>query len=288
MTNIDQFESVFRSAAKSLFEYREVAIRSAVFVTDLDELRARPLGDRLRTGLASIRGTAAGDVEWRDVCGDEFSTIEDLLRILESASPDLVCTYRTLHSSAWRWCHSLGEFVEVLTQATPYPVLLLPHPADQETFDRSLGEIRTVMAMTDHLTGDHELVNRALAFTGAGGRLILANVEDRATFERYMDAIAKIPSIDTDNARETILERLQKEPLEYAQSCAQVIDMSGVDVTVGSAVEVGAHLKDYRRLVSEHDVDLLVLHTKDAEQAAMHGLAYPLAVEINEIPLLLL
>ena len=31
-----------------------------------------------------------------------------------------------------------------------------------------------------------------------------------------------------------------------------------------------------------------MLHTKDDEQLAMHGLAYPLCVELREIPLLLL
>ena len=34
--------------------------------------------------------------------------------------------------------------------------------------------------------------------------------------------------------------------------------------------------------------DLLVMNTKDDEQMAMHGLAYPLAIEVRSIPLLLL
>jgi hypothetical protein len=50
----------------------------------------------------------------------------------------------------------------------------------------------------------------------------------------------------------------------------------------------GHHLSEYRRLVQEHDVDLLVMNTKDEGQLAMHGLAYPLAIEIRSIPLLLL
>ena len=39
---------------------------------------------------------------------------------------------------------------------------------------------------------------------------------------------------------------------------------------------------------TEDEVDLLVLNTKDDDQLAMHGLAYPLAIELREIPLLLL
>ena len=38
----------------------------------------------------------------------------------------------------------------------------------------------------------------------------------------------------------------------------------------------------------EHGVDLVVLNTKDEDQLAMHGLAYPLAIELRQIPLLML
>ena len=40
--------------------------------------------------------------------------------------------------------------------------------------------------------------------------------------------------------------------------------------------------------IDEHKIDLLVMNTKDEYQTAMHGLAYPLAVELRSIPLLLL
>ncbi|MBT6695302.1 MAG: hypothetical protein HOB12_06590, partial [Gemmatimonadales bacterium] len=50
----------------------------------------------------------------------------------------------------------------------------------------------------------------------------------------------------------------------------------------------GHHLKGYQRLVSEHEADLLVMNTKDDDQLAMHGLAYPLAIQVRSIPLLLL
>jgi hypothetical protein len=41
-------------------------------------------------------------------------------------------------------------------------------------------------------------------------------------------------------------------------------------------------------MVEENEADLLVMHTKDDDQLAMHGLAYPLAIEVRSIPLLLL
>jgi hypothetical protein len=47
-------------------------------------------------------------------------------------------------------------------------------------------------------------------------------------------------------------------------------------------------LGEYRRLITEHRVDLLVFNTLDDDQLAMHGLAYPLAAELRQIPLLML
>ena len=41
-------------------------------------------------------------------------------------------------------------------------------------------------------------------------------------------------------------------------------------------------------LIERHQVDLLVLNTKDQHQLAMHGMAYALAVELRQTPLLML
>ena len=48
------------------------------------------------------------------------------------------------------------------------------------------------------------------------------------------------------------------------------------------------HIREYQNLIEEHQVDLLVFNTKDHDQLAMHGLGYPLAIELRQIPLLML
>ena len=48
------------------------------------------------------------------------------------------------------------------------------------------------------------------------------------------------------------------------------------------------HVLGYKELVEENEIDLLVMYTKDEEQLAMHGIAYPLAVELRATPLLML
>ncbi len=284
MTRVDQFESVFRAAAKTPFEYREIAVESVLVVSDQEAGAASDFGEKVRALLSVLdRGE---NVRWRTTHKGEFDTVPELLEIVERERPGLICTYRHLRSESWHWPHTLGEYVDVLTQATTTPVLVLPHP--ERPPERGVIDTDVVMAMTDHLLGDHRLVNWAARFTDAGGRLVLANVEDEVTFERFMEVVGKIPSIDTDAARADVMDRLLRDARDYARSCAEGLRRAGLRFDVTDIVVVGHRIEEYRRLVEEQAVDLLVMNTKDEDQLAMHGLAYPLAIEVRSIPLLLL
>ena len=285
MTNIDQFDSVFRAASRSPFEHRPVSIGTVLVVTDLDGPRAQSLLAEVRQFLAVID---AGDPSWSTVTGDEFGNLRSLLSIIEERRPDLIVTYRHLHSEGWNWPHSLGEYLDVMTQATTSPVIVLPHPGRDGTLPEKLRGTDTVMAITDHLTGDHRLVNYALSLTAGGGTCWLTHVEGAVQFERYMEVISKIPAIDTDQARQAIGAQLLKEPADYIQSCREVADGESAHITVEEITIMGRRLEEYRRLIQEHEVDLLILNTKDEDQLAMHGLAYPLAVELRDFPILML
>ena len=286
MTNVDQFESMFRAASREVFRLDRINIGSVLVVTDRDEEMARRFGDQLRQFLKVL--SADEKVQWRDVHGSEFQTAGELLALVESASPDIICTYRNLHSGAWRWPYSLGAHVDLLTQHTDVPVMLLPHPEAQRSAAHAIENTGTVMAIADHLTGDHLLVNYALRFTENDGTLWLTHVEDQATFEHYMELISKIPTIDTDEARMTVRKQLLKEPQDYVDDLVEVLRAAGTHVRVERLVVFGHHLSEYKRLIEQHEVDLLVLNTKDEDQLAMHGMSYALAVELRQIPLLML
>jgi hypothetical protein len=283
MTRIDQFESAFLSASRTVFSYQPVKIERAMVITDLSDYEARLFGDRVR---AFTRVLGDG-VAWRDVHGDVCKSVGQLLELVEQERPDLICTYRHLHSGAWRWPYGLGEHLDVLTQVTTTPVLVLPRPGD----DGALEQIKNtdvVMAMTSQLPGDHRLINYAALMTEPGGRLIATHIEPQATFERYVDVIAKIPSIDTEPAGEEICKQLLKEAHDYIGSCRDELHDAKVDLNLEEIVTLGRHLSDYKKLTEEREVDLLVFNTKDEDQLAMHGLAYPLAVELRRLPLLML
>ena len=285
MTNLDQFESVFKSADKAVYTYDRPTFDRVLLVTDLNEADAAGIANRVRSFLTEID---EADTRWDTLCGDEFGSVQALLENIEKQKPDLIVTYRHLHSEAWKWPHSLGEYLDVMTQATSVPVMVLPHPDAQRALPHSIKDTDRVMAITNHLTGDNQLINTALAFTKPGGTCWLTHVESQPVFERYMDAVSKIPGIDTDVAREALGEQLLKEPRDFIVACREVLDAQGLQVRIEEVVAMGRRVDEYGELIAKREIDLLVLHTKDDDQLAMHGAAYALAVELRGIPLLML
>jgi hypothetical protein len=291
MDKVDQFESAFRSADKQVFHYRSFSVASVLVVTDLDGDGAERFGAEVQSLLAPLG--AQQEIAYAFINGDSFQSPRELLDLVDQQSPDLIATYRCLHSAAWQWEVTLGAHIDVLTQACKTPVLLFPHPVRTEGVEparpRSVpGKSRRVMAMTDHLSGDERLVNAALAFAQPAGTLFLSHVEDDAVFERYIEVIGRIPEIDTDLARERIGAQLLKEPTDYIASVSAALASADVACKVEALVSMGHHVKQHRELIESHAIDLLVMNTKDEDQSAMHGLAYPLVVELRDIPLLML
>ena len=284
MTSVDQFESVFRAADKAVFRFQRAPIERAVVVTDGDTEQTERLLEQVRAYLSAL-GEA---VTWVPIAGDRYSSVAEMLRVTDQAEADLIITYRHLHSEGWHWGYGLGEHLDVLTQLSDSPVLVVPHPDANLALPHSLSGTGHVMAITDHLAGDDRLVNYAVSFTSPGGRCGLTHIEDGASFDRFASAVAKIPDLDTDTTRELVLAQLLKEPREYIESCRRFLEHSGVDLTIETTVKLGHRITEYSSLIEENDVDLLVMNTKDEDQLAMHGLAYPLAVELRRIPLLML
>ena len=283
MTEIDQFESVFKAAAKDVFRYQQPAWNRVLVVTDQDEQTTGELERQLHSFLDQV----LPQVAWERLSGSELTSVGELLQQVEAFKPDLVCTYRNLHTQAWRWPYSLGDYVEVLVQHTAMPVLLLPHPLESPPVALPTNTDR-VMAITDHLTGDAQLVSIAASLTAPEGVLFLTHIEDEETFQRYMDVIAKVPEIDTDTARQAIQRQLLKEPADYIESCRQGLQQAGRPLRVESIVQMGRHLEQYRSLIRQHAADLLVFPASKEGMVAMQGRAYTLAVELRRVPLLLL
>jgi hypothetical protein len=286
MSNIDQFESVFRSAIRDIYEYKEVKFSNFLLITDLDQAESDEYANQVKQFFRTIH--IAGTGEWTLLNKADFSSTQNLLEAVARISPDLIFTYRNLHSQAWKHPHSLGEHLDVLIQKTETPVFILPHPDAGYALDYVMKDCDVVMALTDHLSNDHDLVNHAVEFTQDKGSLYLVHIEDADTFDRYIDAISKIQTIDTDDAKEKLSKELLKQPANYIQTVIDKLKEEQLNIDIKFIVNFGHHLTEFRKHINDYKVDLLVINAKDHQQMAMHGLAYPLAIELRQIPLLMI
>lgn len=286
MLSLDHFESAFRAAARSQYTHKPLRLEHILVVTDLPQDKATRYAERAAPFFA-VRGqrpvlTALGHEKTAD--------LGDLIKQVKERQPDLIVTYRCLHSPAWRWPYTVGDHIEVLTQITDIPVLLLPRIDTGDADQDPMQPPKVVMAMTDHLVGDQQLVRWATGLCPPGAWLVMAHVEDEVVFNRYMDLIGKIPEIETTVAVREIRERLFKEVREWIRHCRAVLHerLGEAAPRIEEAITLGHLLKTYRDLVIEREADLLVLNAKDDDQLAIHGMAYPLMIELRRIPLLLL
>ena len=280
---IDEFESLFKRAERTLFHYADISIRKVAVVTDGNPAMAKELGNDIKRFLPHL----AGQADWQYVTGDQYGNVNDLLKIMVEHNPDLIVTSRCLDESSLVPQHTLGVYVDVMTQTLSTPILLLPGTAPQP---HPLGTraCQGVMVVTDNLAGDDQLVNHAVACTAAEGTVWLCHVEDDVLFRRYLEAIGRIPEINTEQAQELIAEQLVAIPTQYAQSCIEGLKAAGAERTIEQVIEFGHQVNRYRQLVAQYPVDLLVTNTKDKDQLAMRGVAYALSVELTDIAQLLL
>ncbi len=286
MPQIDQFESVFRAAIKDPFQNTAISLKKILVVTDLDPEKAQNFLERTKQWLAHADNI--NTPRWEVVTADDYQSAEDLLGIVREAAPELICTYRNLLSTAWRYPYSLGVHLDVLLQETPMPVMVMPHPQAGFEAEHALSSLTRVMVLTDHLLANHCLINFAEALIEKDGTLYLVHIEDQHDFDRYINAISKIETLDTDIARQRIHDQLLKEPKDYIHSIHENFKERQVAVNIESLVVFGRSLHDLKKLIETWQLNLLVMNVKDENQMAMHGKIYPLVVELRQIPLLLI
>ena len=282
MDHIDEFESMFRAAEREPFQHADIPLESVALVTD----QSAEETDRRKDALTQFIPTLQGVDNWRLITGDQYSNVGQLIEQLDAEQTDLIVTYRHLREESLVPQHSLGVFLDVLTQVTSIPVLLLPGTS------ASPGDISNVcdrtMVVADHISGDARLINYGARMSPANGTLWLCHVEDDAVFERYMRAIERIPAINSEEARQLIETALVKESSDYIATCIEVLQTARPELTCESRVTKGHFLKQYTSLIEESEIDLLVANTKDEDQLAMHGMAYSLSVELINTAMLLL
>lgn len=281
---LDDFESVFRSAVKERFQLHVPALDTGLLLTDLDDDASRALQERIEKFFSRAHGAG---IEWSRLIKGDFEHVAEVVALVEANKPDMIACYRHLIGYGRGLAHSLGSAVDTLTQVTSVPVLLLPSP-DRDDLDSCLAPAERVLVVTDHLTGDDRLVSWGVHLCPDEGKLFLAHIEDDETYARYIDVIGKVKGLDTELATEKIAEKLLAMPRDYIETIAGKLASEGIQEDIVPIVRMGHALSDYRAIIDENQIDLVVVNTKDEKQLAMHGMAYALAVEVRDRPLLLL
>jgi len=281
--HIDEFESMFKRAERELFVFSEIPIGSIALITDGSVAAA----ELLQASLPDFLPRLPSSDSWRILSGADYSNVGQLLAHLDERPTDLIVTYRHLQEKSLVPQHSLGVYLDVLTQAAAIPVLVLPGTA-AEPIPLEGRVCHRVMVVTDHISGDDRLINYGLRMCSPGGTIWLCHVEDDTVFNRYIRAIERIPEIDSEQARLLIDQRLLKEAGDFIETCIAELRAQGPKITYHSFLGRGHHLREYRELVDSHNVDLLVANTKNEDQLAMHGITYSLSVEMPDVAMLLL
>ncbi|MAF11333.1 hypothetical protein CMK11_12855 [Candidatus Poribacteria bacterium] len=282
---IDEFESVFRSADRTAYQFLPPPVRRALVLSDRPVDGAQAYEARVRAYVES--GDPDTSLEWDSWHGEAPDTRQGFVDRLSSYDADLVVTHRNLHDSISDAHFGLGVYVHVLTQSTRVPVLVTPSP-DAPGFDRATRELEDAVLFSDHIDGDDRLVNWAVNFVSNSGALVFANVEPLAVFERYMHAISRIPGIETEMADTHIRAELLKEAEDYIAACRQRLADVRPELTTTGVARMGEPLEVLRELLPAHNHALVVMESEDDRQIAMRGLAAAAAVEFADISMLLI
>jgi len=281
--DFDVIESQFRASVKVRPKLQPPQVKKVCVITDLDAAAAQAFGAKVRPFLKAL------DEDTEHIClgADDVQGVRGMLGAVEAHKPDLIVTYRHLFDPEKDLPFSLGTYCDMLTQTTVTPVLLLPTPGRPE-LDAAIKNTDRVMVLTDHLVGDGRLVNWGLRLVQDTGQITLVHIEDDAIFDRYLDAISKIPDLDTEVAKTQIARRLLHEAEDYAEGVKEALQETRPQLKVEMNIRLGHRVKDVLAVADNDGCDLVVLNTKDEDQLAMAGKAYSLAVELIDKPLLLL
>lgn len=281
---LDQFESVFKSADMPVLTHDEKHFREILVVSDQQTDVSGEFFTQLRESWPLIERDRAN---WRALPASALDDAASFVGRVENEKADLIVTHRYLAEQERGQLRGLGSLLGAIVWQTSAPVLILPCDETGRVIQRE-STSGTVLAATDHLTGDNVLVDYGVRFTPLDGRLVLAHIEDDAIFERFMAEIERIPQIETDVARRELKQKLLQRPQSYIQSCQDVLRAAGKRCDVSSVVRFGHRVRDYHTLIGESGAELLCLHAGGEDVPAQRGMAHMIATQFRNLPLFLI
>ena len=283
MSNLDIFESVFKSALRNPYHHEKVNITNILLITDLED-SLPDFEQKMQSYLQHALDLS--DKKWKSLGRSDYRQWEKLKELIDDFKPDLIISYRLLRVRS-RVQTSLGVYLDTLTQETQLPILVMPRP-ESPFYDRANLDLKSVVLATEHKFDDHQLVNYGVYFTQQGGDLTLLHIEDEDTFKYYTSMIEKIPEVDSPVAIEALKNKLMEEPMHYMDSVEEVLKEQRADIKIKKIADFGHLITYYQNLIDQNPIDLLVFRTKDDTQLAMHSLGHSLLIEFKEVTAILI
>lgn len=280
---IDRFQSIFRSADKPHFHYQPPDLTKVLVLTDSGDSDGSFL-KRVQNFIATA--DLAQTPEFIELKLPVPGSRSDFLNSIEKHSADLMVTHHHLFETFIDPSLGLGTYLESLLQSSPIPLMIVPHYLDPG-FAPATEKLEDVLVISDHFSNSDELINWSAAFVSNSGALWLTHVESEVDFERYMQAIARIPEIDTETARATLSTELLHESMSYIQNCKQQLAKTNPALAVELLACMGLPLNTYRQWLCRDKHELLVIPALAEERFAHRALTGQLATEFPHIALLI-
>ncbi len=280
---IDKFESRFKSAYKKGYNYQNIEFSKITLITRKNLNHAKKIQEISSNLLPQYKE----QYEWSLLPEDSFSSVREVLEKIEEFKPDIIISERNIKVTEESLVYGLSPYVETITQVTQTPVLLLANQSTEQ-LEASIQNCDKVLAETNRLTGDDRIINWAVAFARPNGSLHLNHIEDSKTFNRYAEVLEKIPEINSALAQTKLKEELLKLPSDFISSVEKVLKTEVPELTVEGFVVLGHSIKDYKKFIETHEIDLLIVNSKNEDHLAMEGIAYEIAVEFKSNTILFL
>ena len=110
MSKIDHFESAFRSSIRIQYQPRAFPIRDILVVTDLSAEE----DVEFLTQLEPLFSGVTPPPRLTLLPKEQSESLPDLIAEVKSQNPDLICTYRNIHTDHGQYPYTIGDHVEVL------------------------------------------------------------------------------------------------------------------------------------------------------------------------------
>lgn len=264
--NLDIFESVFKRSVKHRYEYENFKPDNILIIGHSDQLN-------MLNAFISDYGNKCISFEYNS----SFTWV-DLKSIIEKEHPDLILIQRHVGITNEDLTYSVGPVLESIAQEINIPVLLLPK--EKENL-----KIETIGIGFDHKIDNSYLVNKALLLRKSIKNIELIHVEDEAIFKYYIDAIEKIPEINTELAETKLKETILELSEDFFRGVAK--DLNDNQISTNIHCQFGETVKCYEDIIKEQNIDLLVFEAEDESKMAMHSLGHSMTIQFPNIATLL-